>query len=121
MFCEKNKLAPKHRSAKVLMRPRENTPEGEPVWDWTQANIDLLFGPNCPFDLDQYKSASGWYSHTELNEGKSMRAEEFVDKFYESEELVQRVREKLRIRGFGFAFETDYDRVQADADKEDVT
>jgi RecA/RadA recombinase len=119
MFVEKNKLGPKHRSLKVLLRNFEDVPEGESRWDFTQANIDLLFGPNCPFEDEEYKNAGGWYSHRALNGGKSMHKEDFVNKFYENEELIMRCREKLRIRGFGFDFETHYDRPDID-DGEDV-
>lgn len=118
MFTEKNKLAPKHRSVKVLLRHLEDVPEGETRWDFTQANIDLLFGPNCPFDPKHYKSGGGWYSHTALNGGKSVHKQDFVDLFYANDELVMEAREALRIRGFGFDFETKYDRFENDGDEE---
>jgi RecA/RadA recombinase len=121
MYTEKNKLGPKGRSVKVLLRNKTDVPDGQPVWDFTQANIDLLFGPNCPFEPDEYKSAGGWYSHTALNDGKSMHKEDFVNKFYENEELLMRCREKLRIRGFGFKFETDYERLETDDGTEKQT
>lgn len=108
MYSKKNKLVGENRSIKVLLRNTDHTPEGETRWDFTQANIDLLFGPRCPFDPQHYKSAGGWYSHSALAGGKSLRREEFVDRFYDHEELVMECRQKLRIRGFGFDFETKY-------------
>jgi hypothetical protein len=110
MISKKNKLVESNRSMKVLIRDHDQVPEGETRWDFTQANIDLLFGPYCPFDPEHYKSAGGWYSHSALNGGKSMRREEFVDAFYDHEELLMETREKLRIRGFGFDFETRYNQ-----------
>jgi hypothetical protein len=112
MFTDKNKLAPKHRSLKILLRKLEDVPQGETRWDFTQANIDLLFGPNCPFKPEHYKSGGGWYNHSALTGGKSVHKAEFIDLFYDHEELLMETREALRIRGFGFKFETDYDRFE---------
>ena len=98
---KKNKLAGKGRTIEMhLYRDGRG-------WDMTQANVNLLCGSFSPFP-DEFKSAGGWYSHPQLGTGQNMRKEEFVAAFYANEELVHRCREALRIRGFGFEFESKY-------------
>jgi len=108
MFTEKNKLAPHNRLINVLMRKPEELPAGEAVWDFTQATADLLFGPFCPFADGEASRGGGWYRHVALGD-TSYRLDDFLDAFYANEELLMQVREKFRIRGFGFKFEADYD------------
>lgn len=108
MLTEKNKLAPKNRLVKFLLRRPELIKPGETAWDFTEANMELLTGPACPWTDKEFRSGGGWYSHVALNGGKNMRKEDFLDAFYADQALLTQVREKLRIRGFGFKFETQY-------------
>jgi RecA/RadA recombinase len=108
MLTEKNKLAPKNRLIKFLLRRPELVKSGETVWDFTDANMELLTGPACPWDEKEFHAGGGWYSHAALNGGKNMRKEDFLDAFYADPVLLNQVRTKLRIRGFGFPFETQY-------------
>lgn len=114
MLSEKNKLAPHQRLINVLMR-KHSLAEDEPVWSFSQATVGLLFGPSSPFDQEKCQSGGGWYRHDALG-GSNYRLEDFVDAFYSNEELLMEVREKLRIRGFGFKFETDYANEEALSD-----
>jgi RecA/RadA recombinase len=97
----KNKLAPKNRKLVIhLYRDGRG-------WDFTKANIDLLFSNTSPFP-DEFSGSGGWYRHSEINDGKNLRAPQFVEAFYAHPTLLDRCREKLRIRGFGYDFETNY-------------
>ena len=108
LITEKNKLAPKNRMIKFVLRRPELVGKGETVWDFTDANMELLSGPTCPWTEKEFKSGGGWYSHAALNGGKNLRKEDFLDAFYADAVMVNQVRERLRIRGFGFDFETKY-------------
>jgi RecA/RadA recombinase len=106
----KNKLAPRGRMMKIHLRSHDAShPPGKSGWDFVQANKDLFFGPKTPFADGTYSNHGGWYKHAELNNGKAMQnADEFFNLLYANEDLLMRCREKLRIRGFKFKFETDY-------------
>jgi len=118
MLSTKNKLAPRQRLVNVLMR-KHSLAGDEPVWSFSQATVQLLFGPSSPFDQDKCQSGGGWYRHDALG-GSNYRLEDFVDAFYSNEALLMEVREKLRIRGFGFKFETDYANEEERNDAEEA-
>jgi len=114
----KNKLAPKGRELKFkLYRDTRG-------WDLTSATANLLTASYAP--LPEFKAGGGYFSHPELNGGKNLRCEDFVDAFYANTDLVQRCREAWKIRGFGFKFEDDFERGVAqeipddEADEEQV-
>lgn len=98
----KNKLALKNRSVDIMLYRDEN------AWDFTLANKHLLFGSYSPFEAGTYGSSGGWYRHDEIGDGKNMHLSEFVNLFYQNEDLVMRCRERLKIRGFGFEFESKF-------------
>ena len=104
MRCTKNKLAVKGRTVDIMMYRDERG------WDFTMANRHLLFGSYSPFEPGTYSSGSGYYRHDRIQSatGKGVPLEEFVQRFYEDEELVMQCRERLKIRGFGFDFESRY-------------
>jgi RecA/RadA recombinase len=78
-------------------------------WDFTPANIQLLFKGNSPFEPGTYTdSGNGYYTHVELEGGKKLRAPEFVAAFYANADLLNRCRNALRVYGFGLPFEKDY-------------
>lgn len=111
---DKNKLAPKARTMELhLYRDRK------PAWDFTKANIDLLFGSGSPLPEGKFESGGGWYKCDGIGDGKKMRAEDFVNAFYTNEALIMECRERLKIRGFGFKFETDY-AIPAELEKQDA-
>jgi RecA/RadA recombinase len=102
-FMKKNKVSAPGK--KIQIKLYHDT-----GWDFTDATTTLLFGADTPFEVGTYGAGGGWYRHEEINEFKNMRAADFLDAFYENENLLARVREALKIRGFGFSFETDYER-----------
>jgi RecA/RadA recombinase len=104
MIMTKNKLAPKNRIMELeLYRDR-------PVaWDFNKANTNLLFSCDSPFKPGTFTAVSGWYKCDAVAGGKNMRGPDFVDAFYSDTALVMECRERLKIRGFGFKFETDYE------------
>jgi len=105
MRMTKNKLARKGRTIDIIMYRDDRG------WDFTKANRDLLFGSYSPFEPGTYSSGgNGYYKHDRIQSGtgKSLPLEEFIAKFYADEELLNQCREKLRIRGFGFGFESQF-------------
>ena len=50
----------------------------------------------------------GGYSAPLVSDKVLKDANEFVNALYSNEELLMKIREHLRIRGFGFSFETKY-------------
>lgn len=101
---EKNKLAPKGREMEFhLYRDGRG-------WDFTKANINLLFGTYSPLATlgITHKAGGGYYYCDLIGGGKGRRAKEFVEEFYQVPGLLDQCREALKIRGFGFDFENKY-------------
>jgi hypothetical protein len=103
----KNKVASRGRQIKIyLMKPE--LCNGKPGWDFTDSH-KMLFKNNNPFREGEYTNNGGWHKHPRLLGGKSTQDfDEFLQALYDNEEVLMECREKLRIRGFGFPFETDY-------------
>lgn len=108
--CLKNKVNAPKRKIKFYLKSTEISEPGEVGWDFAQATLDLLTGKSgnaAPFP-DELTQGGAYYSMPQLNNGKGMMKNDFVDAFLENEDLVMRAREAFRVRGFGFAFEKDY-------------
>lgn len=99
---EKNKLAPKGRKIEMWLYR-----DGRGL-DMSKANVNLLFSNTSPFEAGTFSASGGWYRQDEVRGGKNLHKDEFIHEFYQNTELVQRCREKLRIRGFKFKFEMEY-------------
>jgi hypothetical protein len=90
---------------------------GNGGWDFTPANIQLLFKSFSPFKAGEYTdSGSGYYTHIAVAGGKKLRGPDFVASFYQNQELLMACRDKLRVYGFGLPFESDYSRHDPEID-----
>lgn len=101
-FTTKNKLSPKHRTIELyLVRDRG--------FDLVKTDMDFLVShPASPLAGSIGRSSHGVKSDLVDNAKWYKDDIEFLRKFYTNEDLVMTCREKLRIRGFEFAFETKY-------------
>lgn len=107
---EKNKLA--SRKGKRMRIHLIDDMKGRKVrWDFDDANEQLLMKGKLALPPDEWecKGSGGWYRHTWVGGGSNLRKDEFIDAIYEDEALLNRIRERLSILGFGFAFEKDFD------------
>ena len=110
----KNKMGPKRREIKLLLYNDER------CWDFAFGTASLLFSTMSPFDAkDKWTSNAGRYTHARVGKGSSLCAEDFVDAFYQNEELVMQCREAWKVRGFGLPFENI--EMPWDQDSEDET
>ena len=118
----KNKLAPNNRTINLHLYKDKRG------WDLLTPTAQLLFamGDWNPdretglFDKDSYSSGGGRYTHKDVNGGKSLYAQDFMLAFYQNADLVRQCRERMKIRGFGLAFESDYRNRDAAVEKEEV-
>lgn len=111
MRCTKNKLAVKGRTVDVMMFRDQRG------WDFSMANKHLLFGSYSPFEPGTYSQHKGLYMHDRIKSktGARVRWAEFLERFYQDEELVMQCRENLKIRGFGFDFESRFQQPAEEA------
>ena len=102
----KNKLSPKNREVQIpLIR--------EKGFNFTDETVDMLrrFSPiNLPngkqFAIEQRGSFLNYNGENYHSNSESKK--QILDKIYGDQALLMGLREALRIRGFGFAFETNY-------------
>lgn len=99
LFTHKNKLSPKNRQL-VLYLVRDKG------FDLVKTDADFLI--NHPVSPIAAKRHAHGISCALLSEKSFKNDLEFLQAFYSRQDLVMEVREKLRIRGFNFAFETNY-------------
>lgn len=111
IFTTKNKMSPRNRKLNIYMR----TAKG---FDWAQTDmIWLMTNPASPF-VDPVLQAQ--FGTLTMRAGKVTcpilsptekydSVGDFLTAFYANTDLVMAIREALRIRGWGFAFETSYD------------
>ncbi len=112
----KNKLSPRYRKLDVFMRIDSG-------FDMVETDVQFLLDhPQSPFTSEECWRQGGVNSGIKcpvLSDKVFRTNEDFIRALYANTELVMKLREKLRIRGFGFAFETDYqkglDQLEADA------
>jgi len=105
----KNKMAPRYRELNMYLRTNKG-------FDITQTEIEWLFGnPNSPFVRADLKEKFGEITRRAgtikclyLQEKAFESYDAFLDALYADKEFLPTVREALRLRGFGFKFETDY-------------
>lgn len=116
MRCTKNKIAEGNRSIKINMYKQGGFRLGETL-------AKFLTDVRCGAKKDQKVcnitgGAGGWYSWPELCANK-FQSKDLPGILYDPKniDVLMGLREKLRIRGFGFKFETDL----SIAHKEDTT
>ena len=100
MYMAKNKVAPAHRAITMeLYREGGFKPNS--------GLLDMLVNARSGKDgtpLFDIKQSGGWYSWGALTDKKFQR-NDIMNLLYSNEDFLMHVREQLRIRGYGFAFE----------------
>lgn len=119
--CLKNKVNAPNRKVTFHLKSTEICEPGEMGWDFSKATVDLLTGKfrNPAVFPGELTQGGGYYTMPQLNGGKGMYKDDFVEAFLDNEELVMRAREAFRVRGFGFQFEKDYRTHDEEAEAED--
>jgi len=110
LLTTKNKLSPRERALTI-------DHYREAGFDMMSATCDLLreLSPIILPDASVFeiKQAGAYVKSPTLLGGKNVHSnragkQELVEDLYKNEALLMQIREALRIRGFGFAFETQY-------------
>lgn len=114
----KSKIAPRNRKVTLFRRLLGG-------YDLATTDLEFFMGDpknnNCtcnPFAAGGFlcpegakcgiTKVRGGYSAPMISDKPFKTAEEFVEALYSDEERLRRIRESMRIRGFGFDFETKY-------------
>lgn len=114
----KSKLAPRNRTVTLFRKSLGG-------YDMAETDLQFFMGdpknnncPNNPFMPGGFlcpegakcgiTKVRGGYSAPMISDKVFKTADEFVEALYSDEERVRKIREHLRIRGFGFDFETKY-------------
>ena len=101
MITTKNKLSPKHRMLNMYLIRDHG-------FDLIKTDADFLLKHSAS-PLKGVASKTGqWIKCPPLQEKAFTSDLDFVQAFYANTELVEACREALRIRGFGYDFETKY-------------
>jgi len=102
LTTDKNKLSPKNRELSLYL-------EWNNGFDLikTDANFFISHGAS-PFAKEECYRHSQGITCKPLSDKSFKTDEEFIRAFYSNQDLVMTIREKLRIRGCGFEFETKY-------------
>jgi len=78
-------------------------------FDMIESDVNFLCSHAAsPFTPEECKRVNGSVKCTPLSDKTFKSSEEFLRTLYGNTDLLMAIREKLRIRGFGFRFETDY-------------
>jgi RecA/RadA recombinase len=102
LYTHKNKISPRGRELSLYL-----------VWnkgfDLVKTDVEFLLNhQGSPFTKEEcYRHAQGITCKL-LSDKPFKSEEEFLRAFYEKQDLVMALREKMRIRGCGFKFETMY-------------
>lgn len=110
LIPEKNKLASR-KGKRIKLHLIDDMKGRKCRWDFEDANIQLFLKSKTTLPADEWqcKGSSGWYRHSWVMDGKALKKDEFIDAIYEDEALLNRIRERLQILGFGFDFESNFD------------
>lgn len=113
----KNKLAPKNRELDMYL-----------VWnqgfDLIKTDAEFLISHgSSPFTKQECYRHSHGITCKPLSDKSFKTDEEFIRALYADKELLNAIREKMRIRGYGFGFEARYtpslDEIEDNADSEE--
>lgn len=100
LFTTKNKISDKHKSLDLYLIRNKG-------FDLIKADTDFLVKhPASPFGDTIQRTAHG--IKCPLSDKLFKSDEEFLRTLYADKDMVMAFREKMRIRGFGFDFETKY-------------
>lgn len=117
MYTFKNKLSPRYRKLEIFMRIGKGFDMVE-----TDTNF-LLTHPASPLSSDEAWRQGGINSGIKcpmLSDKVFKTNEDFIRTLYANTEVLMKLREKMRIRGFGFDFETKYQQQLEQAAQEEA-
>ena len=119
----KNKISPRNRAIELYLTTNNG-------FDLIHTDAEFLINhPASPFadgagifEGSKLCSRNAWgISCKPLSDKTFKSEEEFVRAFYDNTDMLNTIREKMRIRGFGFDFETKYDQYDSEGNlKEEV-
>lgn len=101
--CTKSKFCYKGRSVVMTFIPEA----GDHSWELDDTSMLFLNSSFSPIEL--HRNNEGRYWHEQVLGGKKLYKADFLHEFYANADLLMQCREKLKIRGYGFDFETKYD------------
>lgn len=110
LVTQKNKLSPKHRKVTLHHYRDHGFDMITPTCDWLREFSPWSLPDGSTFSISQ---AGAYIKSDRLLNGKSVHSnyegkQEMMQAFYADPALLTNIRQKLRIRGFGFDFEKRY-------------
>ena len=105
MYLEKNKVSPAHRAITMNLLRRGG-------WQPNSGLAGVIMAARNETDgqkLFNMSVSGGWYSWPQLTD-KKFRSDELPELLYSNEDFLMSVRESMYIRGYGFDFETKWDK-----------
>ena len=110
----KNKLSPKGKSVEVPLVWNSGFDMVMPTFTFLSTMGAITLPSGGTFEL--HKKSGGWIDCEALGVKNATTGAErdIVLKLYANQDLLMALREALRIRGFGFKFETNYQMTQAE-------
>jgi len=113
MSTFKNKLSPRGRRGTLYLLSGQG-------FDLIKSDVEFLMtDPASPFTKEELYRHSRGISCKALSEQTFPNDAEFLHAFYANKDLLAACREKMRIRGFGFDFESKFQNLELDEAKED--
>lgn len=103
----KNKLSPRYRKLDLYLATNHGFDLIKTDTEFLMAHAASPFAPKNGEDKQLYAHAHG-ITCKPLSDKPFKTPEEFLRAFYGNTDFVMSMREKMRIRGCGFAFETQY-------------
>lgn len=109
MFTDKNKISPRYREISLYLRHNHGFDMVETDINWLMTHksspfVDPMLTPKYG-NITRY---GGRYTCKILRDKAFDSGDDFLDALYKNEEVVSSIMEDLRIRGYGFDFETKY-------------
>ena len=102
---EKNKLSPKYRELAVPCRRNQGFDFVEATCDFLRFRSPIVLAGDSKFSVEK---AGAYVRCAALAGDKGLRKEDVAPLLYQNTDLLMSIREALRIRGYGFDFEKNY-------------
>lgn len=107
LYTFKNKISPRYRRIDLPLVWNEGFDLIKADWDFLSSHAASPFAPAQGEEKTLYKHSAG-ITCKALSSKSFKSEEEFLRALYGNTDFVMSLREKLRIRGCGFGFETQY-------------
>lgn len=109
LYTTKNKISPRYRNLDLYLRTGKGFDLVQTDVEWFLSNADSPFvHPQMQQVFGTIKRYAGRITCPVLQAESFPTQDAFLDALYKRQDIVMGMREWLRIRGFGFKFETDY-------------